>query len=424
MEKIIQVDNFQLINNFASDYIQVHDKCFNNSLNISEELFNIYIFEKNKLPYHINIIDELRANENAHSRILVKLLKYKIGNEYPILKSFLTKFFSSHFIIKDEQLEILKIVEPKITQEKYRIDALIVDEKYVVIIENKIHYAVDTNNQIENYLDIIKNLKKNKTIFIIYLTGDGGSPSDSSLSIIHKHELTTEKKYVEISYSSDIIQWIEDFRDSIYSKDKEVYLYSAIEQYIDHLKGMYNLRKEQKTMEEEIIKSLKNQLKLGENIDENITFLNQQIEATGLTTKYLEKLLLEQRVEGWLKKLQEEYPIDRHIIAYIPRTNYGDAIHYGIKLRVNGYGLCSVFVEIKPDKKTYLCISSLYVENDTLKQEIKEFMAENLITRSDWDKSHNLNYAFSRVSRRERGFQLLMEQIGEIKNSLDSNDKM
>lgn len=30
-----------------------------------------------KLPYHLNVIDELHINENAHSRILTKLLQYK-----------------------------------------------------------------------------------------------------------------------------------------------------------------------------------------------------------------------------------------------------------------------------------------------------------------------------------------------------------
>ena len=34
----------------------------------------VYDKEIQKLPYHINLIDELHANENAHSRILEKLL--------------------------------------------------------------------------------------------------------------------------------------------------------------------------------------------------------------------------------------------------------------------------------------------------------------------------------------------------------------
>ena len=51
----------------------------------------IYQNEKKKLPFHINIIDELRADENAHSRILAKFLMYEdlISREYDIFKSFI-----------------------------------------------------------------------------------------------------------------------------------------------------------------------------------------------------------------------------------------------------------------------------------------------------------------------------------------------
>ena len=36
---------------------------------------NTYKCEENLLPYHFNVIDELHANENAHSRILQKILQ-------------------------------------------------------------------------------------------------------------------------------------------------------------------------------------------------------------------------------------------------------------------------------------------------------------------------------------------------------------
>ena len=58
---------------------------------IQEEWYNTLSFcdgfslsiakEKQKLPYHLNIIDELHINENAHSRILYKLLLYKMSQK-------------------------------------------------------------------------------------------------------------------------------------------------------------------------------------------------------------------------------------------------------------------------------------------------------------------------------------------------------
>jgi hypothetical protein len=58
----------------------------------SLQLSGIYHTEKEKLiknaPYHLNIIDELHANENSHSRILVKILQYQGNNRHVNLDSY------------------------------------------------------------------------------------------------------------------------------------------------------------------------------------------------------------------------------------------------------------------------------------------------------------------------------------------------
>ena len=59
-------------------------------INFSEELSKIKEKEHQKLPYHFNLIDELHANENAHTRILLKLLSYNISGEYVFFKSFIS----------------------------------------------------------------------------------------------------------------------------------------------------------------------------------------------------------------------------------------------------------------------------------------------------------------------------------------------
>ena len=44
-----------------------------------------------KKPYHLNVIDELHINENGHSRVLYKLLKFRNETgEYEILQSFIS----------------------------------------------------------------------------------------------------------------------------------------------------------------------------------------------------------------------------------------------------------------------------------------------------------------------------------------------
>ena len=46
--------------------------------------------EKNRtlLQYNLNLIDELHANENAHTRILLKLLEFELNRKKVILEEF------------------------------------------------------------------------------------------------------------------------------------------------------------------------------------------------------------------------------------------------------------------------------------------------------------------------------------------------
>ena len=56
-------------------------------LNLAKEISEI--INRNRV-YNANIITELHANENAHSRILRMFLQYDDGKkEYPILRKFL-----------------------------------------------------------------------------------------------------------------------------------------------------------------------------------------------------------------------------------------------------------------------------------------------------------------------------------------------
>jgi predicted PP-loop superfamily ATPase len=74
----------------------------------------IYDKEKVKLPYHINLIDELHANENAHSRILEKLLKQKTHEgKFELLESFIE--YLKEKGKENEDFSKIKIKEPKIT---------------------------------------------------------------------------------------------------------------------------------------------------------------------------------------------------------------------------------------------------------------------------------------------------------------------
>ena len=147
-----------------------------------EKLYNLYDSEKSKLPYGANVIDELHAGENAHSRILRLLLQYTNGYNYPVYTSFI-KLLSQ--FCKNIRTDI---ANPEFSNEENRIDVLIKERKanppYSIIIENKVCEAEDQDCQIERYIESIKDCGiVSKNIYVVYLTSDGNKIiSDSSLT--------------------------------------------------------------------------------------------------------------------------------------------------------------------------------------------------------------------------------------------------
>ena len=178
-----------------------------------------------KLPYHINVIDELRANENAHSRILAKLLQQKTPqSRFEILESFI------EYLIEQKSTSFcnIKIESPIITQEIERIDLWVRDKTYAIIIENKIHYAGDKERQLERYID--KTIEKegliNEQIFVIYLSPRHEEPDIQSWG---KYKGEFKERYLNLSFNDDILLWLKE-KVLPNVKQKDVFLRSAIEQ--------------------------------------------------------------------------------------------------------------------------------------------------------------------------------------------------
>lgn len=196
------------------------------------------------LPYNLNVIDELHhANENAHSRILCKLLQYQdVNNQYTILKSFI-RFVS----LMNSSFGSIEINEPIITQEEKRIDLWIRDKDYAIIIENKVEGAGDQEHQIQRYINKTKDDKyseyNDNNIYVIYLPADNHLPSDQSWGKYKGGDIENNN-FVNLSFQN-IIPWLKD-EVLPYCPIREDILVSGIRQYIDYLEGFYNLRLSQK----------------------------------------------------------------------------------------------------------------------------------------------------------------------------------
>lgn len=356
-------------------------------------------YEKILLPYNINLLDEIHANENSHSRILVKLFQYEgIKSDYPILRSFLKSLklpFSE-----------LSLKTPCITFEKDRIDARIRENKaYSIIIENKIHGAGDQVTQIERYIKIETDYGiDEQNIYILYLTSEGGSPDEISISLERRKVFKDRDHYREISFRKEILPWLQDLEIDIKEQKKFVstdfnILESAINQYVDYLEGKFHIRKGENKMNENMIKLIEDKLELNSK-DKTLVKRLQTISIYKDYVKKLESYLVTAEIKLFDSELQsiskqiETTKIDgiKYInlegkfgsknssISFIPES-WRDK--YCIQLKFNNDSYCELFISIMDKEGTseplILKMESIFGKNESPNKEYpySEWIMEN-----------------------------------------------
>ncbi|MDO4950485.1 MAG: PD-(D/E)XK nuclease family protein [Bacteroidales bacterium] len=210
------------------------------NIELAKALGDFYNEQEATLPFHINVIDELHANENAHTRILTHLLKYKEDGKHVILASFLK-------LLPTFDVDNFNIEKSKVYFNRDNIDGLIEkDGEYAVIIENKIHWAVDQDKQLERYVTTeIERGIPSDNIWVIYLTRDGRKKVEG-YSLTKKTKEILGDRFLEMDYYHNILPWL---KETVLPncRVREEWLESAIKQYIDHLEGLFDMRDSRKS---------------------------------------------------------------------------------------------------------------------------------------------------------------------------------
>ena len=201
-----------------------------------------YLTNKKKLsasfPYHLNLLDELRPNENCHSRILAKLFQYQDqSGAYPILNSFIEYVYKKLGV---ESFGRLTVSKPIITQELSRIDVWIRDRNFAIIIENKVYNAVDQDAQLSRYIDrtILDGYKK-EDIYVVYMPQSDSLPARDSWG---QYQSSFEERFANLSFHHGVLPWLKNWVLPTVSQSAEPQLYCALQQYIDYLEGLFNIR--------------------------------------------------------------------------------------------------------------------------------------------------------------------------------------
>lgn len=110
-----------------------------------------------------NILDIVNPTEPHISKILCSILSSTQNNDFFFFRSF-TENFLSRCGFNNKWIK-----QPVFSAEKYRIDILVKELRYAVIIENKIHDAIFQRNQLARYINATKSHTNKENIFIVLL---------------------------------------------------------------------------------------------------------------------------------------------------------------------------------------------------------------------------------------------------------------
>ncbi len=333
----------------------------------------IYNKEKECLPYHINLIDELHINENAHSRIFAKLLRFKENDKFPFLEKFL--YDICKFKLTVEKPEIKKV------DSCGRIDIPIFDNNYVIIIENKVtDKASDQNKnggQLARYIETIRQKygKDLKDIFVIYTPKYTREPSDACW--INKDDSSYKsdfkQRFCSLSYRDKIYPWLKNkILNTIHEKD--IFLRSAIEQYVDYLEGIFSLRTINKRMNMKLQDFIKKELNLEDDKPvEAVKALSEKEEELQnaitqiqqMKNKYNKQIILE-NFDEWENLLQVDFPSFKIVGDKFKLDE--KTINVGVEFTLNNECFVAI-IECNNwnNKNIYLGISRHYVSTEKYK---------------------------------------------------------
>lgn len=262
-------------------------------------------------------------NENWHSRILRMLLEYRDDESYPFLDSFI-KLINKKLKNKKANLSIEPtnrdgcVAKVLCYNEWEHIDTLVKINNDVIIIENKIHWAIDQYKQIERYIETVKLDSSVNNIYVVYLTSDGKKQVESYSYTEKAKEQLGEHNFICLNYKEDIFTWLKNIMLGIEPKDK--ILYSSILLYANFIEDMFKQEKNQITnkmineMEKNKIdtSSLENCFKLVSGTSTLLEELNKEkekriIECARTCVEYPLRVFLKERLDNNLNLVKAEF---------------------------------------------------------------------------------------------------------------------
>lgn len=284
-------DLIKVIDNLYSSMNNYNIEVINFISNLEKENIKRYkdILEKqgDKLNFNIfDIITDKWKKENFHSEIL----KFLLENYEVFFNSFLELIN-----IKDKK----EYLNAEITNEEARIDILIKSEKKAIIVENKINWAPDQNEQLARYYKKVKEEKEVEKV--VYITpSNNKEPDEQTFGKDEKikKEIKDKDRFTPITgfdgSENDLVSCLEKSRDKLKENlentknnldSENFHKLFFINHYIEILKrtGAGDMSTIKSKFSKEIIEKYKN----GDNIFEKLNYIIEMCSDKNFPAKIL-----------------------------------------------------------------------------------------------------------------------------------------
>lgn len=268
--------------------IKVIDNLYSSMNNYNIEVINLISnLEKENIKRYEEILEKQgdRLNFNIFDIITDK---WKRENFHSEILKFLLENYEEFF---DNFLELINIKDKKeylnaeITNEEARIDILIKSEKKAIIVENKINWAPDQNEQLAKYYKKVKDEYKKEVEKIIYIVpSKDKNPDEQTFGKDEKIKKEIKDRLEKIisfdGSENDLVSCLEKSRDKLKENLEKIknnfdsenfHKLFFINHYIEILKrtGVGDMSTIKSNFYKEIIEKYKN----GDNIFEKLNYI-------------------------------------------------------------------------------------------------------------------------------------------------------
>ena len=402
-------------------------------------------------PYQINLLEEVhlhddgekgakkKVGENAHTRILRKILMFKTQTNYPLLVNLIQYVIeNSHSTSWDTILS--NISDPVFIPEKVcnlssgRIDLLIEEKgKYAIIFENKINDATDQTNQLGRYIEhLMKSDYREDQIFILYLSAEGKNPdNDSWILGDYNYKENFRPRYFNLSYSKYVLPWLDNcVRDILLKMASQELLKEAVNQYVDYLKGKFSLRTSEniildKVLEDKLVQDalpLNKQMEiLDEKLDKLKKLRDKNKNVTEQETEYNDEMLrkvthIDNRIRELKKKLLLRCIETKNFKIYNGPQPSGRIVHVGLETFINN---CKYLLYIGENSRDFFCSIITLEHTSAIERDFRNLLYSRFFEKEARNKDWLASY-YGSLKREERDYEKAVKKMNEVRSFLES----